>query len=89
LGMGILDGIRRAFGDLSVKSDLELEEEYEALRLRFVSHSKNDNELQRIQKEMDRYNAEMVHRANEAYVRENPNPQRVHREHGRYLPNDE
>lgn len=87
--MGIFDGIRGAFGDLSVKTDTELEEEYEALRQRYVSHSKIDNELQRIQKEMDRYNAEMVRRANLAYERENPNPQRVHREHVRYLPNDD
>jgi hypothetical protein len=89
LGMGIFDGIRSAFGDLSVKSDTELEEEYEALRLRSVSHSKVDNQLLRIQKEMDRYNAEMVRRANAAYVRENPNPQRVHREHGWYVSKDE
>lgn len=87
--MGIFDGIRSALGDLSVKSDTELEEEYEALRLRYVSHKDLNNELQRIQKEMDRYNAEMVRRANAAYARENPNPQRVHREHGRYLPNDD
>lgn len=87
--MGIFDGIRSALGDLSVKSDTELEEEYEALRQRYVGHSKSDNELQRIQKEMDRYNAEMVRRANVAYARENPNPHRVHREHGWYLPNDD
>lgn len=87
--MGIFDGIRRAFGDLTGKSDKELEDEYEALRQRYVSHGKLDNELQRIRNEMDRYNAEMVRRSNEAYARENPNPQRVHREHGWYLSKDD
>lgn len=88
--MGIFDGIRSAFGDLSVKSDKDLEEEREALRQRYVSHKNLDNELQRIENEMHRYDVEMVRRANEAFDRENPNPpKRVHREHGRYLPNDD
>lgn len=88
--MGIFDGIRRAFGDLSVKSDKELGEEREALRQRYVSHPKIDNELQRIDNEKDRYDKEMRRRADEAYERENPNPpERLHREHGRYLPNDD
>lgn len=87
--MGIFDGIRSAFGDLSVKSDKELEEEYEALRQRSLSHGKLDNELQRIQNEMDRYNAEMVRRDNEAYDRKNPNPPKPRHGNGWYLPDDD
>lgn len=87
--MGIFDGIRSAFGDLSVKSDKDLEEEREALRQRYVSRE-NLNEAQRLYNELHRYDTELVRRANEAYDRENPNPpKRVHREHGRYLPNDD
>lgn len=88
--MGIFDGISRAFGGLGSLSDEELEEEREALRLRYVSHKALDNELQRLYNELHRYDVELVRRANEAYDRENPNPPKpVHREHGRYLPNDD
>jgi ribosomal protein L29 len=87
--MGIFDGIARAFGDLRPLSDEELAEQYEALRLRAASHKGLDNELQHLDNELHRYNAEIARRMNEAHARENPNPQRVHREHGWRLPNDE
>lgn len=88
--MGIFDGIARAFGDLRPLSDKELAEQYEALRQRMLSHKNVDNELQRLEKELDRYNAEITRRMNEAHERENPGPQeRRHREHGWHLPNDE
>ena len=38
--------------------------------------------------EMRRIDKEMVRRPNEKYEREHPNAKSVHREHGRYLPND-
>lgn len=80
--MGIFDGTSRALGSLRRLSDEELEEQREALRLRYVSHKDLDNELQR--------DEEMVRRANEAYAREHPEPlEPRHRDHGRYLPNDD
>jgi uncharacterized membrane-anchored protein YhcB (DUF1043 family) len=82
--MGIFDGIARALGSLSRLSDQELADEYEALRVRYVA-----GEV-RLLPEMDRYNREITRRMNEAYASEHPEPQaRVHREHGRYLPNDD
>ena len=39
--------------------------------------------------EMRRIDSEMVRRSNEKYEREHPNAKPVHREHGRYLPNDD
>lgn len=88
--MGIFDSIRRALGDLRPLSDKELEDEREALRQRYVSHGKLDNEFKLIEYDMGRYDNELRRRANEAYDRENPNPpKRVHREHGWYLPNDD
>lgn len=88
--MGIFDGIARAFGDLRSLSDEELNEQYEALRQRYVSHKDLDNELQRLENELCRYNDEITRRMNEAYDREHPEPRETrHREHGRYLPNDD
>lgn len=87
--MGIFDRIKSAFGDLSAKTDQELSDEYEALRQRYISHHKIDNEHIRIRNEMDRYNSEMTRRLNAKYHRENPNPKPVHREHGWYLSNDD
>lgn len=81
--MGIFDSVARALGSLRPLSDDDLEEEREALRLRHVSGEDHYDELHR-------YDEEMVRRANEAYDREHPNPPpRRHREHGRYLPNDD
>lgn len=88
--MGIFDGIKRAFGDLRSLSDEELYEQYEALRLRYVSHKNLDNELQRIESELRRYNDEIARRMNEAYEREHPGPREPRRrENGWYLPNDD
>jgi hypothetical protein len=88
--MGIFDGVARALGDLRRLSDEELQEEYEALRLRSVSHKGLDNELHRLESELRRYNAEIVRRMNAAHAREHPEPQeRIHRTHGWHLPNDD
>lgn len=82
--MGIFDGIARAFGGLRALSDEELEEEREALRLRYVSGEAH------LYNELHRYDEEMVRRSNEAYARENPEPREPRRrEHGWYLPNDD
>ncbi|WP_159803297.1 hypothetical protein [Arthrobacter zhaoguopingii] len=88
--MGIFDGVERAFGGLRPLSDEELEDEREALRLRYVSHKDLDNELQRLDNELRRFDAEMVRRENEAYAREPPEPREPRRrEHGWYLPKDD
>ena len=82
--MGIFDSVARAFGGLGARSDEELEEEREVLRLRYVAGEGD------LYDELNRYDNEMVRRANEAYARENPNPpERRYREHGWYLPNDD
>jgi hypothetical protein len=82
--MGLFDSIARGFGSLRPLSDAELDEEREALRLRYVS---GDADLY---DELHRYDGERTRRANEDYARENPNPPEPrHREHGWYLPNDD
>jgi uncharacterized iron-regulated protein len=86
--MGIFDFVSRALGGLGSLSDDELAEEREALRLRYVA-SKDVDEATDLYNEMHRYDAESIHRANEAYARENPDATTRHREHGWYLPNDD
>lgn len=82
--MGIFDSVGRALGGLRGLSDEELEQQYEALRLRYVAGE------DRLYDELGRYNREMTRRDNDAYNRENPNPPEPrHREHGWYLPNDD
>ncbi|MEO5316217.1 hypothetical protein PV772_19215 [Pseudarthrobacter sp. CC12] len=82
--MGIFDGTKRAFGDLGPLSDRELDEQHEALRQRYVSGEAH------LYNELHRYNAEIADRMNNAYIRENPEPQELrHREHGWHLPNDD
>jgi hypothetical protein len=81
--MGIFDSIARALGSLGPLSDEELEEEREAVRQRQIAGDDQYEELRR-------YDAETVRRANEVYDREHPDPpERRHREHGWYLPNDD
>ena len=75
-------------GNLGSLSDSELEDEHEALRLKYVARQDVD-EASELYDELHRYNAEMTRRANEAYERENPNVETRHREHGWYLPNDD
>ncbi|MFK0004986.1 hypothetical protein [Paenarthrobacter sp. NPDC090522] len=88
--MGFLDRIAGALGFLRALSDEELEEQREALRLRYVSHRKPDRESQRLYDELIRYDNEYARRANEAYARENPEPREPRRRtHGWYLPNDD
>lgn len=88
--MGFFGNIAGALGILRALSDQELEEQREALRLRYLSHKKPDNESQRLYNELHRYDEEMTRRANDAYARENPEPRESrHREHGWYLPNDD
>jgi len=87
--MGIFESVARAFGSLRPLSDEELEEQREALRLRYVASGDVD-EATKLYHELHRYDEEFTRRANEAYERENPNPPaRIYREHGRYLPNDD
>ncbi|GLI28489.1 hypothetical protein ARHIZOSPH14_27310 [Agromyces rhizosphaerae] len=87
--MGIFDSVARAMGSLRPLSDEELEEDYEALRQRYVS-SGSVAESTRLYGVLQRYNEEITRRANDAYDREHPNPpERRHREHGWYLPNDD
>ncbi|MFE2346075.1 hypothetical protein [Kitasatospora cineracea] len=88
--MGIFGFIARGPGSLRPLSNAELEDEREALRQRYVSSGRDLNEAARLYDELHRYDVEMIRRANEAYVRENPNPpERRHREHGWYLSNDD
>ncbi|MFC7487853.1 hypothetical protein ACOCJ7_15060 [Knoellia sp. CPCC 206453] len=87
--MGIIDSISRALGGLGSLSAGELEDQREALRLRYVS-SGDVGEASKLYNDLHRYDAEMTRRANEAYARENPNPPEPrHREHGWYLENDD
>ncbi|MFF3639346.1 hypothetical protein [Streptomyces sp. NPDC002250] len=87
--MRIFDSITRGLGSLRPLSDAELEDEREALRQR-CAFSGHVNESSKLYDELHRYDEEMSRRANEAYVRENPNPPEPrHREHGWYLPNDD
>ena len=86
--MGIFDSISRAFGGLGSLSDEDLEQEREALRLRYVASGDVD-EATDLYNEMHRYDEEVTRRANEAYERDNPNAETRHREHGWYLPNDD
>lgn len=82
--MGIFDSIARGLGSLRPLSDTELEDEREALRLRYASGEGD------LYDELHRYDDEMTRRANEDYDRLNPNPPEPrHREHGWYLPNDD
>ncbi|OKK02406.1 hypothetical protein AMK26_22370 [Streptomyces sp. CB03234] len=86
--MGIFNSIARGLGSLRPLSDAELADEREALRERYVSA--DVNEADKLYDELQRYDAEMIRRANDAYARENPNPPEPrHREHGWYLPNDD
>lgn len=76
-------------GDLPSKSNAELEEEREALRLEYVA-TQDIGESDRLYHVLHEYDVETINRANEAYARENPNPPPTrHREHGWYLPNDD
>jgi len=87
--MGIFDFISRALGGLGSLSDEELEDEREALRLRYVASGDVD-EATKLYNEMHRYDGESIRRSNEAYEREHPDPPEPrHREHGWYLPNDD
>jgi len=87
--MGIFDSISRALGGLGSLSDEELEQEREALRLRYVASGDVDEATQ-LYNELHRYDEESTRRANEVCKREHPDPQEPrHREHGWYLPNDD
>ncbi|WP_244260293.1 hypothetical protein [Kitasatospora cineracea] len=88
--MGIFDSIARGLGSLRSLSEAELADEREALRQRYVSSGGDLNEAARLDAELRRYDVEMTRRANAAFARENPKPpERRHREHGWYLPNDD
>ncbi|WP_223690994.1 hypothetical protein [Leifsonia poae] len=87
--MGIFDSVARGLGSLRPLSDTELEDEREALRLRYVSSGDDIDRASRLYNELLRYDEEMTRRANEVYARENPDATTRHREHGWYLPNDD
>lgn len=87
--MGIFDSAARALGSLRPMSDAELERDREALRQRYVS-SKDVTKATTIYRELLRYDEESTRRSNDKYESEQTNrPERRHREHGWYLPNDE
>lgn len=75
-------------GSLRSLSDAKLEDEREALRLKYVACQDIDKATE-LYDELHRYDEEMTRRANEAYEPENPNAETRHREHGWYLPNDD
>lgn len=62
----------------------ELADGYEKRRQAWIKEGTGDKTP-----EMRRIDSEMVRRSNEKYEREHPNAKPVHREHGRYLPNDD
>ena len=62
----------------------ELADGYEKRRQTWIKEGVGDKTP-----EMRRIDSEMVRRSNEKYEREHPNAKPVHREHGRYLPNDD
>lgn len=88
-GVGILDFFTRGTSGLRSLSDTELEEKRESLRRQYES-SQTIPEASRLEAMLDVFDKEMARRAKETYERENPNPpERRHREHGWYLPNDD
>ena len=87
--MGIFDSIARGLGSLRPLSDTDLEEAREAVRLRYVS-SEDIAAADALYNELIRYDNEMTRRANAAFDLDHPDePERRHREHGWYLPNDD
>jgi len=86
--MGIFGFIGRGFGSLRSLSDAALEEEREALRLRYVGCG-DIAQASRLYDELHRYDNERTRRDNEAYACDNPDSAARHREHGWYLPNDD
>jgi hypothetical protein len=68
---------------LEMASYEELADGYEKRRLEWLKNGGGDRTY-----EMNRINDEMVRRSNEKYEKEHPNAESRHREHGRYLPND-
>lgn len=73
--------------DLRSLSDSDLEQQREQLRLKYVASGDVD-EATDLYNEMHRFDEEMIRRENEAYVRDNPDAETRHREHGWYLDND-
>jgi hypothetical protein len=69
---------------IEAASDKELADGYENRRLDWLKKGAGDKTP-----EMRRINNEMVRRSNEKYKKEHPNAEPRHREHGRYLPNDD
>ena len=89
-GIGAVIGVVASFGFVALiikffepASDEELAETYEKIRLDWLKNG-GDKPYS-----MERIDSEMLRRANEKYEREHPNSETVHREHGRYLPNDD
>jgi len=87
--MGVLNSIFGFIGGLGSLSREDLDEQREALRLRYVD-SRNVDEATKLYDELHRYDEESSRRDNHAYEREHPGPPEPrHREHGWYLPNDD
>lgn len=84
--MGFLGNLFKSTFDIWLEnaSYEELADGYEKRRQAWLKEGAGDKTP-----EMRRIDSEMVRRSNEKYEREHPNAKPVHREHGRYLPNDD
>ena len=81
--MGLLE---RIF--LKTASDKKLTKEREKIRVKRNS-SYDDKKYDKYHWKLNKYDNEMIRRANKKYKKENPNVKTRHREHGWYLPNDD
>jgi len=81
--MGLLESIF-----FKTASDKKLAKEREKIRVKRNS-SYDDKKYDKYFWKLNRYDNEMVRRANKKYEKEHPNAKARHREHGWYLPNDD
>ena len=91
--MGLFDSFKKDCFNYSNSffqkaSDEELDIEREKVRLK--RNSSYDNaEYDKYYRLLNKFDNEMIRRSNEKYKKEHPNAQRVNRENGWYLPNDD
>ena len=81
--MGLLE-----FIFLKTASDKKLEKKREKIRVKMNS-SYDDKKYDKYYWKLNRYDDEIISRANKKYRKEHPNAKTRHREHGWYLPNDD
>ena len=84
----------RKYSDLwfHSSSDEELETEREKVRIKYANSGLDhlsDQEVDSLYHLLNRFDNVIGRRRNEKYEREHPNQKVIHREHGRYLPNDD